>query len=147
MHPNRSPQPGIALSREQRDAIHADVLNHLSGVGDVYLMIERGELADAQRLRREFEEDMRLLDDLGWAEDDTAESFELTMPRDQLARAMRRLHDRNAEALRAYTQRDTTEEDIAAREAVACSAYGMVFGRVAELTAIDDSDDPEEKTR
>jgi predicted methyltransferase len=45
----------------------------------------------------------------------------------------------------AITRRDTTEEEIAAREAVACSAYGMVFGRVAELTAVD-SDDPEEKT-
>lgn len=147
MHPNRSPQAGIALSREQRDAIHADVLNHLSGIGDLFMHVEQGNYKTAQRLRREFEEDLRLLDDLGWAEDDPAESFELTMPRDQLARAMQRLHDRNAESLRAYTNRDRTEEEIAAREAVACSAYGMVFGRVAELTAIDDSDDSEEETQ
>lgn len=107
-------------------------------------MFQQGDYATAQRLRREFEEDMRLLDDLGWAEDDTAESYELTMPLDQFARAMRRLHDRNAEALRAYTTRDTTEEEIAAREAVACSAYGMVFGRVAELSAAPDHDPEDE---
>jgi hypothetical protein len=126
---------GIALDRELRQAIYADVVTHLSAIGDVHLMLEQDDFTSAQRLGREFQEDLRLLDDLGWAVDDPSESFKLTMPLEELARVVQRLHDRSAEALRAYTTRDRSEEDIAARHAIACSAYGVVYGDVARLIA------------
>lgn len=85
------------------------------------------------RLRREFEDDLRLLDDLGWPEREPAQSFELTVPLDQLARTIGRLHDDASGALREYTSRDDEEQQIAARHALACSTYGTVLGLIAEM--------------
>jgi hypothetical protein len=141
MRINRSPDEGIRITREQRDAIYADVLTHLSAIGDVHLMIEHGKYEEAHRFRREFEEDLRLLDDLGWREEALAEAFELTMPADQLARAMQRFHDRASEALRAHTTRDTSEEEIAARHAITCSACGLVLSRIAALATTGQKED------
>lgn len=79
---------------------------------------------------------MRLLDDLGWAEREPVESFELTMPLDALARTMQRLQRRSpplSTVLRAYTYRDDEEQRIAARHAIAASAYGRLLGRIAEI--------------
>jgi hypothetical protein len=135
MHTNRSPSQGIAIDRQQRDAIYEEVTNHLTGLGDVHINIRQGDYAAAQRLRREFEEDLRLLDDLGWAEDEPAESFELTMPTDELARVIRRLHASTAGALHDYVLREKDDEQIAARQVAACAAYGTVLARVAELEA------------
>jgi hypothetical protein len=42
------------------------VLNDLSGIGDVVLLIGRGEYGTAREHGRRFVEDLRLLDDLGW---------------------------------------------------------------------------------
>lgn len=57
----------IFLDREQRDAIRDALLTNLSGVGDIDLMLMNEDWARARRFRMEFEDDMRLLDDLGWA--------------------------------------------------------------------------------
>jgi hypothetical protein len=135
MHTRRSPPQGIAIDRQQREAIYEEVINHLSGLGDVHINMRNGDHATAQRLRREFEEDLRLLDDLGWAEDELAESYELTMPTDQLARVIRRLHANTAGALHEYVLRDKDDEQIAALQVAACAAYGTVLARVAELRA------------
>jgi hypothetical protein len=91
-------------------------------------------------LRPEFEDDNTLLDDIGWATDEPGDSFELTAPLDQLAGVASLLNDRSAEAVRAHMERgedDRVAEDdaIAARHAMACSAYGRVLGRVAGLVA------------
>jgi hypothetical protein len=125
----------LTIDREQRAAIYEDVTNHLSAIGDVDLLIRRGELETAQRLRREFEEDLRLLDDLGWASDDPRTSFELTMQLPELARALARLSAEVSEALRLCTERDHEEEEMAASYAVSCSVYGLLLGRVAERVA------------
>jgi hypothetical protein len=135
MHIQRSPSQGIAIDRQQREAIYEEVINHLSGLGDVHINLRRGDLATARRLRGEFEEDLRLLDDLGWAENERAESFELTMPNDELARVIRRLHAYTAGALRDYVLREKDDEQIAARQVAACAAYGTVLARVAETQA------------
>jgi hypothetical protein len=58
----------VTIRRAQRDAIYEMVINHLSGIGDVWLAVHRRDFADAKRLGRKFGEDMRLLEDLGWAE-------------------------------------------------------------------------------
>ncbi len=135
MHTHRSPPQGVAIDRQAREAIYEEVVNHLSGLGDVHINLRQGDYAAAKRLRREFEEDLRLLDDLGWAKDERAESFELTMPNDELARVIRRLHAYTAGALHDYVSRDKDDEQIAARQVAACAAYGTVLARVAELQA------------
>lgn len=56
----------MLLDRAQRDALYQFVLTDLAGAGDVALALRAGEMCEAQRLRARFEEDLRLLDLLGW---------------------------------------------------------------------------------
>ena len=52
----------LIIAREQRDAIYELVMDHLTGIGDVWTCVERREYATARRLGREFYEDLRLLE-------------------------------------------------------------------------------------
>jgi hypothetical protein len=54
------------------------VTQHISGIGDVTMMIEAGKFAG--RFGLEYSEDIRMLDDLGWDLDHARESFDLTLP-------------------------------------------------------------------
>ncbi len=64
---------------------------HISGIGDVNLMIEQGDFATAERFGLEFGEDIRMLNDLGWNPDDARDSYALTQPRHELIEALKRL--------------------------------------------------------
>jgi hypothetical protein len=68
----------IWINRVQRDAIHHHLCEDLQGIGDVYLMVKHGDHVRARELRRVFEDSMRLLDDLGWEDEDPRKRFELT---------------------------------------------------------------------
>lgn len=57
----------LIITRAQRDAVYELVMDHLTGIGDVWLCVERREYATAKRLGREFYEDLWPLEDLGWA--------------------------------------------------------------------------------
>ena len=81
----------VTVTRELRDALRADLLLDITGIGDIHRLLRAGRFTDAQSYRRRFEDDTRLLDDLGWEEDDERESFELTMPPEQLERVLGRL--------------------------------------------------------
>ncbi len=59
-------------------------MTRLSGLGDVYLALRRGDEADAQRMWRRSERDMRLLDDLGWERETERDGFRLTMTAEEL---------------------------------------------------------------
>jgi hypothetical protein len=77
----------LTLTREQRDAIYEVALNHLTGIGDVWTAIEkRATTTPARRLGRTFAEDLRLLDDLGWAENTGRQATDLTMRPGELSR-------------------------------------------------------------
>ena len=81
---------GITIAREQRDRLRYEAIGQLSAVGDIELCLSGGNYGEARAYANRFRDDMRLLDDLGWAEDDGRESFELTMPPAQLRRTLRR---------------------------------------------------------
>lgn len=84
----------IKITSDQRDALYEQVRTHLSGLSDVFTAMERNsDFATAERLGSEFSEDMRLLGDLGWHEDNGAGQIELTMPHEELAALMGRLRD------------------------------------------------------
>jgi hypothetical protein len=84
--PNRREQTvPLTITRAQRDAIYEMVISHLTAIGDVWLCIDRREFASAKRLGREFAEDLRLLEDLGWSETIDREAVALTVPPDELA--------------------------------------------------------------
>lgn len=54
------PSTTITISREQRQPLHRLVTQHISGIGDVYLMIEQRDFATTERLGLEFGEDLRV---------------------------------------------------------------------------------------
>jgi hypothetical protein len=82
------------ISREQRDALYQLVRDHLSGLNDVWIAIEESkDFVTARRLGLEFGSDFRLLEDLGWEEEDDRERVELTIPAAELTRVLNRLHD------------------------------------------------------
>lgn len=57
------------ISARQRDALYDQIFDRLSGIGDVWLAASTERYEAAERLGREYSDDLRLiLDDLGWGE-------------------------------------------------------------------------------
>lgn len=81
------------ITSEQRDALHGQIFDRLSGIGDVWLAVCARDYRAAERLGREYSDDLRLLlDDLGFGEGPSG-SIGLTTPPDLLRRALPRLRD------------------------------------------------------
>jgi hypothetical protein len=109
------PSSTATISKNQRDGLYALVRNHLGGLGDVFVEMEqRKDFDAAERLGREFAEDFRLLDDIGWQPNDGREAVALTMPLRELSKLLQRLQD-EAERLLAESpaERRSREEDEA----------------------------------
>ena len=81
------------LTREQRDALHAEAITELAEIGDVYLALENDDYRLAQELWRRYEPLLLLLDQIGWEPHlpDDAAVVEVAMPDGQLASAAARL--------------------------------------------------------
>ena len=116
----------LIITVDQRRAIHRQVIQHLSGIGDVYQGYANGGIADAERFGGEYAEDLRLLEDLGWAPDDDRDSFELTMPGEKLLAVLARLHGEAEEGM------GGPEEGRAAEEA---EEVRVNYERTAEVCA------------
>jgi hypothetical protein len=125
----------LAITRVQRDAIYELVINHLTGIGDVWISVDRHEYATAKRLGRAFAEDLRLLEDLGWADTIDRETVALTMPPDELARTLARLHKDAAGALGTYVSRPKEDEESAQRDLAASDAAGEILSQLASPLA------------
>jgi hypothetical protein len=84
----------VTITSEQRDALYDRILDRLSGIGDVWLAASTENYGTAERLGREYSDDLRLvLDDLGWGERPHTAAIELTTPPDVLRRVFGRLRD------------------------------------------------------
>lgn len=87
----------VSISGEQRNALYKELMAHISGVDDLRLAIEEEDFPKADRLAREFVDDLRLiLDGLGWG-DQSSDSVELTTPPADLRRILERLRGQAAE--------------------------------------------------
>jgi hypothetical protein len=124
----------VTISRAQRDAIYEVVINHLTGIGDIWISVDRREYPTAKRLGREFAEDLRLLEDLGWAETIDRETVVLTLPAEELTRALARLHKDASASLGTYVSRPKDEEELAQRDFAASETLGEVLGQLAMPT-------------
>jgi hypothetical protein len=91
-----SPEPaatGLTIDREQREAIHPHLLLDLTtAVGEVYVALGHDDWATARARRCRIEQDMRLLDDIGWNTEDPGGRFALTIPHETLLPTIERLH-------------------------------------------------------
>lgn len=89
----------IAITADQRDALYDKVLTHLSGIDGLWLAIEREDFETADRLGREFADDLTLvLEDLGWGDQSTdgSQAVELATEVDVLRRVLPQLRSRAA---------------------------------------------------
>lgn len=83
----------LTITKEQRDALYDQILDRLSGIGDIELTIQSENYTAAERLSREYSDDLRLLlDDLGFGEGD-GEPVELTAPPEVLCRVLPRMRE------------------------------------------------------
>jgi hypothetical protein len=121
----------ITITRAQREAIYAHLLLDLSAIGDIHIVLNNGDHETAQRYRHQFEDDMRLLDDLGWEPEAPGERIELTMAPDRLAPTMRRLHELASDALANHLRPDAEEQRQAEQKVVACGAYSSVLAQLS----------------
>jgi len=88
------PTTTIKIDREQHDGLYELVRNHLGSAGDlVDLLEQQKDWAKAEQLGLELAEDIRLMQDLGWSEDEGGDGVELTMPTHDLMEVLNRLHD------------------------------------------------------
>jgi hypothetical protein len=79
------------VSAAQRDALYDQILDRLSGIGDIELAIRAENYDDAERIGRDYSDDLRLLlDDLGIGDGD-GNPVELTTSPDVLRRVLPRL--------------------------------------------------------
>lgn len=84
----------LTVTGDQRDALRDQILDRLSGIGDIELAVKRKDFNTAERLGREYCDDLRLLlEDLGFGKGD-GKPIELTTPPDVLHRLLPRLRDR-----------------------------------------------------
>jgi hypothetical protein len=81
------------ITAEQRDALYDQILDRLSGIGDIEVAIQAEDYVAAERIGREYSDDLRLLlDDLGIG-DGNGEPVALTAPVDVLRRVLSRLRE------------------------------------------------------
>lgn len=120
----------IILSAEHRDALYDLILIRLSGLGDLWPIIEREDFEEADRLGREFCDVLRLvLDDLGWG--DQGDVVALTLPPDELARIFSRLREHAERAQRGREQELAEEQDVLERAQLAVAACDQVLEALA----------------
>jgi GAF domain-containing protein len=105
------------IDRGQREGLYELVRNHLGGIEDFFVALERTEdFAKAEQLAVEFAEDFRLLQDIGWGRKDEREAFDLTMPAADLLELLTRLHGEAVKVLvesgsEAQSSREDAETD------------------------------------
>lgn len=109
------PDTTITIDRDQRDGLYELLRNHLAGIEDLWVALERTkDFVTAERLGLEFAEDFRLLQGIGWSEHDIRESWVLTMPPHDLTELLRRLRDEAARVLiESGTEARSSREDAA----------------------------------
>lgn len=84
----------VMITAEQRDALYDQILDRLSGIGDVWLAASAEDYETADRLGREYSDELRLVhDDLGWGDGPHEETIRLAAPADVLRRVFGRLRE------------------------------------------------------
>jgi len=84
----------IKIEAATRQVLYEAATTDLSGIGDLMIELDAGRVLEAQLLRQRFEDELRLLDDLGWETVDDRQEFGLTMPVEQLTRMLGTFYDR-----------------------------------------------------
>jgi hypothetical protein len=124
------PHATAIITTEQRDAIYDLLLGRLTFLPDLLKAVEQEDFETARRLAREFTEDFRLLEDLGWGPDERPE-VSLTIPAGNLPPILERLRSEAQGGLsESAEERDSREAEEASRR-----RWRIVVGTASELLA------------
>ena len=124
------PHATAIINAEQRDAIYDLLLGRLTFLPDLFKAVEQEDFETARRLAREFTEDFRLLEDLGWGPDERPE-VSLTIPAGNLPPILERLRAEAQGGLsESAEERDSREAEEASRR-----RWRIVVGTASELLA------------
>src|SRR5260370_26493478 len=122
----------LVIDRDQRDAVYHAATAQLDATGDVALLISRGDYETARRLRRQLEQSLRLLDDLGWSAEELGERFTLTMDRGELRAVLDRLARGAADAACGHlVQQDRSDQQDAERHAEDACVCRQLLGQLS----------------
>ena len=84
----------ITITDEERNALYDRVLDRLSGIGDILLAANSEDFATADRLGREYVDELTLIcDGLGWGTGSKSDVVELDTSPELLRRVFTRLRD------------------------------------------------------
>ena len=122
------------ITAAQRDALYDQLLDRLSGIGDIEVAIQARDFENAEQIGREYSDDLRLLlDDLGIG-DGNGEPVELTAPPELLRRALPRLR-RTAVGHTAALEREAAEVgDLKDRNSLIATACESVLSELDSAT-------------
>jgi hypothetical protein len=84
----------IVLDRAQRNAVYGFVLGDLAEVGNLVAALEASEVKRAEWLRRNFDQAMQLLDQIGWEKLGSRERYEVQLSDADVLALFGRLHER-----------------------------------------------------
>jgi hypothetical protein len=123
----------ITISAEERDLLYHRIMIHLSGIDAVWLAARHEDFAAADRLGRQFSDELQLvLDDLGWGETRGDEPVQLSSPPDVVRRVIEHLRDlASAEDVDDRKSREATrleEEEVREVQEVCVRLLGALDG-------------------
>jgi hypothetical protein len=81
----------LKISSDERDTLHGLMLRRLLILAERTSELARAEGTTVEQVCERFGDDLRLMEDIGWAFETDGESVELTMPADRLAETVKRL--------------------------------------------------------
>lgn len=125
----------LTITAPHRDALYDQILDRLSGIGDIEVAIQAENYDDAERIGREYSDDLRLLlDDLGIGGGD-GRSVELTTSPEVLRRVLPRMQ-KQANAYTASLEPEVIEvEEITERNRLVSEACEAVLGKLGNSPA------------
>jgi hypothetical protein len=124
---------GVTITAEQRDALYDRILDRLSGIGDVWLAANSQDFATAERLGREYSDELRLVhDDLGWGDGPDSGAVELESSPDVLRRVFARLRDTTATERKAQATGWAESRNLEERNRLVSEACASVLRELKE---------------
>ncbi len=113
----------------QRNAMFDFVLGEMPDFGDIRIMLEKGEVELARQMRVRFEQDMSLLDHIGWERRKLRDACAIRLPLDESRAIFERLL---AEATSALGDPDVRAEDAVEEAHMVAETAEMVLGLLPE---------------
>jgi hypothetical protein len=72
----------LTLDQDQRNALYRFTVTDLETATEIAALLRAGKTDHAQRLRRRFDQDARLLDELGWSTTEPDKDYEVELSDD-----------------------------------------------------------------